>query len=119
MKCLVGRKWLGLISALLGVSFLVPCASARDRKDHPYRYSDVDIPVSLAVGTVRTPEFTVVKEWYDIMVQVEIPLPFTQMVCMMGVTVSPIVEKDCSTNDPLLQADWTVWNGEHIVAQGS
>ena len=27
-------------------------------KDHPYRYSIVDVPVSLAVGTVRTPEFS-------------------------------------------------------------
>jgi hypothetical protein len=77
------------------------------------------MPVSLAVGTVRTPEFAVVKGLYDIMVQVEIPLPFTQMVCMMGATVSPIVEKDCSSNDPLLRADWTVRDGEHIVAQGS
>src|SRR5689334_4862815 len=50
MKCLMGRKWLRLISVLLGLSFQVPCASARGRKDHPYRYSDVDMPVSLAVG---------------------------------------------------------------------
>src|SRR5689334_21198002 len=102
MKCLVGRKWLGLISALLGVSFLVPCASARDRKDHPYRYSDIDMPVSLAVGTVRTPEFTVVKEWYDIMVQVEIPLPYQQLRCMMGVTAGALESIYCSSDDPLL-----------------
>jgi hypothetical protein len=53
------------------------------------------------------------------MVQVEKPLPFPQMVCMMGVTTDPLVSKDCSSNDPLLQADWTVRDREHLVDQGS
>ena len=57
-------------------------------KDHPYRYSVVDIPVSLAVGSVRTPEFSPPSSWYWIMVQVEKPLPFNQMQCMMGVTTN-------------------------------
>ena len=26
---------------------------------------------------------------------------------------------DCSGNDPLLRADWTVWDGDHIVDHGS
>jgi hypothetical protein len=77
------------------------------------------MPVSLAVGTVRTPEFPVTTEWYDIVIQVEKPLPFMQMQCMMGVTTGPLVLKDCSTDDPLLQADWTVWDGGKLVDQGS
>ena len=35
----------------------------------PYRHSDVDMPILLTVGSIRTPEFSVVSEWYDIMVQ--------------------------------------------------
>ncbi|HUY81588.1 MAG TPA: hypothetical protein VMU92_07685 [Acidobacteriaceae bacterium] len=97
---------------------LVPVASAGRHKDHPYRYSVLDMPVSLAVGTVRTPAFPVASQWYWIMIQVEKPLPFDQMVCMME-GASGIDPKDCSKNDPLLQADWTVWDGDHIVDHGS
>jgi hypothetical protein len=38
---------------------------------------------------------------------------------MMGVTLGPLDLNDCSSNDPLLRADWTVWDGERIVAKGS
>jgi acyl-homoserine lactone acylase PvdQ len=38
---------------------------------------------------------------------------------MMGVVGGPIDLKYCSSNDPLLQAEWTVWDGEHIVDHGS
>ena len=58
-------------------------------KDHPYRYSVVDIPVSLAVGTVRTPEF------------------------------APDSWKDCPLSDRLLRADWTVWSEGQVVSSGS
>ena len=37
----------------------------------------------------------------------------------MGVTTSPLDLKDCSGNDPLLRADWTVWNEGHLVSSGS
>jgi hypothetical protein len=79
----------------------------------------VDVPVSLTVGTVRTPEFSVASNWYWIMVQVEKPLPFQQMECMMGVTAGPLDSKDCSSNDPLLRADWTVLGEGRIVSSGS
>ena len=99
--------------------FLAPGVSAGSHKGFPEKYSDIYMPISLAVGTVRTPEFTVAAQWYDIMVQVEKPLPFLQMLCMMGVTGGPLDLKSCSNNDPLLRADWTVWDGEHIVDRGS
>ena len=119
MKWMFGRKRLGIISGMLGALFLVPCASAGSHKEHPYRHSDVDMPVSLAAETVQTPEFSVASHWYWIMIQVEKPLPFQQMECMMGVTSGQLDSKGCSSNDPLLRADWTVWDGEHIVDQGS
>jgi hypothetical protein len=52
------------------------------------------------------------------MIQVEKPLPFQQMQCMMGVTASPLDLKNCSRNDPLLRADWTVWSDGQIVSSG-
>ena len=89
-------------------------------KDHPYRYSVVDIPVSLAEGIVRTPEFSPPSSWYWILVQVEKPLPTKQMACMMAVDEdSPESWKDCPLSDRLLRADWTVWEDRKIVFSGS
>lgn len=114
-----GRR---LVTVLIGFALATPLlgrASAGSHPEHPYRYSVVDMPVSLAVGTVRTPEFAAATHWYWIMVQVEKPLPPLQMRCMMGVTLGPLDSKDCPSNDPLLRADWIVWERERIVAQGS
>jgi len=111
--------WLRVISGAICALFIVPGVSAGRHKDHPYRYSVVDMPVSLAVGTIRTPEFSVSGQWYDIMVQVEKPLPFNQMVCMMGVTAGPLDLKDCSSSDPLLSADWAVLDGDKVVDKGT
>jgi len=118
MKWTRSSKWIGGVGALLSALFL-PGASAGKDKDHPYRRSDVDMPVSLAVGTVRTPEFPVIKMGYVIMIQAEKHLPFKQLVCMMGVTANPFERADCTSNDPLLRADWTVWDEDRIVKSGS
>lgn len=117
MNWALGRKQ--IIGGILGALFMVPHAMAGGHQEHPYRHSVVDMPVSLAVGTFRTPAFPVTSQWYDIMVQVEKPLPFEQMVCMMGVASSTLDPKECSSNDPLLQADWKVWDGAEVVDHGS
>jgi hypothetical protein len=113
------RKLIGIIGATLGVLIMSPTVSAGSRKDFPEKYSDVYMPVSLAVGTVRTPEFPVVPQAYDIIIQAQRSLPISQMMCMMGATSNPFESKNCTSDDPLLQADWTVWNEGHIVAHGS
>jgi hypothetical protein len=104
---------------MLSTLFLAPGASAGSHPAHPYRYSVVDIPVSLAVGSVRTPEFSPPTSWYWILVQVEKPLPFNQMQCMMGVTANPFEAKNCTSDDPLLRADWTVREDGKIASSGS
>jgi hypothetical protein len=119
MKWMLGRKLIGFIGGTLGVLCLVPGVFARGHKDFPERRSDVYMSVSLAVGAVRTPEFSTVAQWYDIILQVEKPLPFERMVCMMGVGSFFHDPKNCNNNDPLIRANWTVWDGEHIVDQGS
>ena len=116
MRWISRRKWLRAISGGLGALLLMPGASAGRHKSFPEKYSAIYMPVSLAVGSVRTPEFSTVAQWYDIIIQVEKPLPFKQMECMMGV---PLDWKDCSSNDPVLRADWTVRDGEHVVDKGS
>jgi hypothetical protein len=119
MKWMLGRRRLGLISGALGALFLAPGASAGGHPAHPYRYSVVDIPVSLAEGTVRTPEFSPHTSWHWILLQVEKPLPFNQMQCMVGVTTNRFDSKDCTSDDPLLRADWTVWEDGKIASSGS
>jgi hypothetical protein len=88
-------------------------------KDHPYRYSVVDIPVSLALGSIRTPEFSSPQGWYWIMVQVERPLPTEKLKCMMGLTRNQFDSENCSSDDPVLRADWTVWENGKSVSIGS
>ena len=34
-------------------------------------------------------------------------------------TTNPFESKNCSSNDPVLQADWKVWDQDHVVANGS
>jgi len=119
MKWLSGSRLVGTLCGTLCSLFLVPISSGGSHKEHPYRHSVVDMPVSLAVGTVRSPEFASATHWYWIMVQVEKPLPFQQMECMMGVTAGLLDSKDCSSDDPLLRTDWTVWNEGHLVSSGS
>ena len=79
------------------------------------------MPISLAAGRVRTPEFPVKKhsQWYDIMLQFEKPLPFRQMKCMVGATSGRPDKQDCEKDDPVVRADWTVWEGGRIVEWGS
>ncbi len=119
MKWMSGRKRLGVISGTLGVLLMVPSVSAGSHKGFPEKYSDIYMPVSLAVGTVRTPEFPAILEVYDIIIQADRSLSVNQMMCMMGATSNPFELKECSGDDPLLRADWTVWNDGHIVAHGS
>ena len=103
--------------------FVVP-----NPKKYPQKYAAVYMPVSLAVGRVRTPEFRVAKgQWYDIVLQVEVPqapksvrlASAQRMRCMTGATLGPLDERDCGKNDRVLRADWTVWEGGRIVYWGS
>lgn len=105
---------------------LLPASSALpvlpfDHKAYPQKYSAVYVPLSLAIGGLRTSEFTVSKrsEWYDLMLQFEKPLPLQQMQCMTGTTSGPLDERLCEKDDPILGADWTVWLEGRIVQWGS
>ena len=119
MKYVSFRKMTGLTAGMMALLFLGSCASARTHAVHPYRYSDVDMPVSLALGTVRTPEFPVKQEAYFIMLLAHKGhLPFRDMQCMMGLLSDPLAKTECR-EEPLLQANWTVRDGERVAAQGT
>jgi hypothetical protein len=73
------------------------------------------------VGTVRTPAFSVKHEVYTISIQVERTIPAAELNCMMGAKAFPWVQDHCGMLhiDTLLEAGWTVWDGDHAVAHGS
>src|SRR6185437_15121657 len=93
-------------------------AHAGRPKAHKYRHSDIDIPISLSTGTVRTAEFPVVDDAYDIMLQAERRLPLSDLQCMMGIRDSGRAFEDCKQR-PLIQADWTVSDDGAIVYHGT
>lgn len=97
-----------------------PCTGKNAQNVHPYRYSDVDMPVSLALGNVvRTPEFKVQKQAYFIMVQAEKgQIPFVDLKCMMGLVAGPTESAECE-KEPVLKAEWKVLDGDRIVEKGS
>ena len=105
---------------LLPLSSIAPFVVPNPKK-YPQKYAAVYMPISLAAERVRTPEFSVKKhsEWYDIMLQLEKPLPFRRMECMVGATSGGLDKKDCEKDDPIVRADWTVWEGGRIVEWGS
>jgi hypothetical protein len=81
----------------------------------------LDTPISVAVGTIRTPEFPVKHEAYTISIQVERKFAPAELNCMMGVKPFAWVQDHCGMLhiETLLEAEWTVWDGDHSVAHGS
>jgi hypothetical protein len=81
----------------------------------------LDTPISLAVGTIRTPEFAVKHEAYTISIQVERKPAPADLNCMMGVKRFPWAQDHCGMLhiETLLEAEWTVWDGGRAVAHGS
>ena len=115
MKRLSRRHLIASVGGVLGVGLLGPKALAGMWWGG--RKPAVDMPVSLAVGTVRTPEFLVKREPYLIMIRAEKTLPFDELNCMLGLTTA-LPDPKCN-KEPLLQTDWTVWDTGHLVDRGS
>jgi hypothetical protein len=81
--------------------------------------SPLNVPISLAVGHVRTPEFK--AGWSgleDFGITVKTVFPPAELSCKIGISEGPKDPVDCN-NEPLIEADWTVSSGGHIVARGS
>jgi hypothetical protein len=112
---------LATLSSMVGAAMLVACATGRELQVKRYHYSDIWMPVSLARGVVRTPAFAVKPEGYFIMVQAwKTPSapPFHELVCMMAMASGPWETQYCK-GEPMLKADWKVWDSSVLVAQGT
>jgi len=72
----------------------------------------LDMPVSLAPGHIRSPEFRInLKEQFVIYVDVERSAQFDGGPCWLGFSV-------CPEQPSLVQANWTISDSGKIVAQG-
>jgi hypothetical protein len=82
---------------------------------------DLDVlhfPVSLKLGHVKTPEFTTRGGMNAIEITVKNVLPAAELSCMMGISEGPQDPVDCN-KESLVEANWKVWSGGHVAAQGS
>lgn len=76
-------------------------------------------PVSLKPGQVKTPEFTTETGGaFVIEITAKNVLPPAELSCMMGISEGTQDPVDCD-KDPLVEANWKVWSGSHVVAEGS
>lgn len=76
----------------------------------------VDMPISLAVGTVRTPAFTAKRKIYFISIESRWNLPAVVLRCKMGFGVVP--PSDHCKSEIVLGGNWRVLEGQNVVAQG-
>jgi hypothetical protein len=81
----------------------------------------VSMPVSLAVGEVKTPEFRIyVNQYYNISIEAKKRLPLGVLDCMLGISTGPLDPYNCGKGEePLIQANWILWQNNLIIDQGS
>ena len=111
---------LGVVFGAFAAFALAPAVWAAGPICFRCKTQPVNMPVSLAVGTVRTPEFLVKDTDYTIKIRVKRGLPLGQLECMMGVREMGGHDHCAMYHwDTVLEVEWTVWDGENVVAQGT
>jgi hypothetical protein len=77
----------------------------------------IDMPISLGMGVVRTPEFSAKRDFYNVHIEVKWLLPTDELRCKMGFAVSPS-DNHCKWAS-LLNLKWKVLDGNEVVAEGA
>ena len=104
-----------LILCTLFVS--LPAITADSRAEAKKPKNGVDIPISLAIGTVKTPEFVTKHDLYLMEIEAQWLLPAVELRCKMGFGVVPPTDK-CRAQ-AVIELEWRVLDGENVVAHGS
>jgi hypothetical protein len=87
------------------------------RTDRP-----VDVPISMAVGHVRTREFKVnLNAVYIIEIEVQKKIPFDTLNCLLGLGMSSTSSElqECPDRPSVVKASWTLTRDGRTVASGS
>jgi len=111
-------KLAGLALVASGVAFFgIWAVWLATRTDRP-----VDVPISLAVGHVRTREFKVnLNTLYIIEVEVQKKIPFDALNCLLGLGTSSTSSalQECPDRPSVVKASWTLTSDGRTVASGS
>jgi hypothetical protein len=115
------------VSLGIGVLLLIPAAWLYARalaEEHSRYWERLAIPVSLAAGTINTPEFEIDRTgYYDINIEFQLKMDLLKMQCLLG-----IVEMDrwnrfsqlkyasqCKNIPDLIDISWELFEGGKIV----
>jgi hypothetical protein len=110
---LVGFTFVALGIALYG-SWVMWLATRTERP--------VDVPISMAIGHVRTPEFKVnLDAVYTIDIEVRKTIPFDTLNCLLGTAMgrTSTALQECPDKPSVVKASWMLTSDGHIVDRGS
>jgi hypothetical protein len=82
----------------------------------------VDVPISMAIGHVRTREFKVnLNALYTIEIVVQKKIPFDTLNCLLGLGMSSTSSalQECPDRPSVVKASWTLTSDGRTVASGS
>ncbi len=82
----------------------------------------IDVPISMAVGHVRTGEFKVnLNALYIIEIEVQKKIPFDTLNCLLGLGTSSTSSalQECPDRPSVVKASWTLTSGGRTVTSGS
>jgi len=104
--------WTGLILLVWGASVYASALLAPS-----IHFEALTLPVSLAPGTIRTPEFTTdLDEGYEISLDFDQRSSVGNIECLLG---SPVIHPDaCKAVPDLIDISWKVSRNERPIAEG-
>ena len=111
-------KLVGVICVAVGLTLYgtwVGCLSTRTERP-------VDVPISMAIGHVRTPEFKInLNAPFTINVEVQKTIPFETLNCLLGTTMGRTSTdlQECPDKSSVVKASWVLTSNGQTVAQGS
>jgi hypothetical protein len=82
----------------------------------------VDVPISMAIGHVRTREFKVnLNALYTIEIVVQKKIPFDALNCLLGLGMSSTSSalQDCPDRPSVVKVSWTLTSDGRTIASGS
>jgi len=104
----------------LGVTFLIAaaCFYIQAIRDEALNLQPLSLPVSLAPGTIRAPEFkTDIEYWdYGIVIDFETKVDRQRMDCFVGGEANP---DQCGGIPNLIDISWELFEGERVAFQGN
>jgi hypothetical protein len=95
---------------------LIHCGALSAQKCDACTKRGLRMAISLAAGTIRTPEFEAKGKYYNINIDAKWLLPTEELKCQMGFAVVP-ADSPCKQT-PLLDIKWRVLDGKQVVAEG-